>query len=77
MNAWDKLAQRNPALAEKLRQRGDRFALRFDAMLDKLPNKLAENLAMPDLSAPVRSDVDLDAEPDPFDKLKLPEVYRG
>lgn len=76
-NAWDRLSTRNPAMAERMRQRGDAFALRFDAMLDKLPDSWAEKLALPDMSRPIEADKDLSAEPDPFDKLKLPEVYRG
>ncbi len=77
VSMWDRLSQRNPAMAEKLRQRGDAFALKFDALLEKLPSSWAEKLALPDMSNPVKPDVDLAAEPDPFDKLKLPEVYRG
>lgn len=76
-NAWDKLSTRNPDLAERLRQRGDAFALRFDAMLDKLPDSWAEKLALPDMSRPIQAEKDLSNEPDPFEKLKLPEVYRG
>lgn len=76
-NAWDRLSTRNPDLAERLRQRGDAFALRFDAMLDKLPDSWAEKLALPDMSRPLEVEKDLSKAPDPFEKLKLPEVYRG
>ncbi|MFK7938534.1 MAG: hypothetical protein AB8B82_04085 [Roseovarius sp.] len=76
-NGWDRLSARNPAMAERMRQRGDAFALRFDAMLDRLPDSWAEKLALPDMSKPVHADKDLDNAPDPFEKLKLPEVYRG
>jgi len=76
-SAWDKLCTRKPELAEKLRRKADRFALRFDAFLDKLPDSWAEKLALPDLSRVVETDEDLDERPDPFDRLKLPEVYRG
>ena len=76
-NAWDRLSTRNPDLAERLRQRGDAFALRFDAMLDKLPDSWAEKLALPDMSRPLEAEKDLSKAPDPFEKLKLPEVYRG
>jgi len=76
-SAWDRLCTRKPELAEKLRRKADRFALRFDAFLDKLPDSWAEKLALPDLSRVVETDEDLDERPDPFDRLKLPEVYRG
>lgn len=76
-NGWERLSRRRPQLAERLRGRADVFALKFDALLDKLPEKWAEKLALPDLSSPVAQDADLDAQPDPFERLKLPEVYRG
>jgi len=76
--SWEKLSRRKPALAERLRQRADTFALKFDALLERLPDKWAEKLALPDLSQAGTSQNDLDERPDPFDKLKdTPEVYRG
>lgn len=76
-SAWDKLATRKPGLADRLRQRADAFALRFDALLEKLPDAWAERLALPDLSAPVDDPDSLDNRPDPFERLKPSEVYRG
>ncbi len=76
-NGWDRFVHRHPKRAEKLRQRADRFALRFDALLDRLPNSWAEKLALPDLSHPGMRDENPHERPDPFDRLIQPEVYRG
>ena len=76
-SAWERLNRRKPELADRLRQRADAFALRFDALLDKLPDSWAEKLALPDMSNPVANGETLEERPDPFDRLKLPEVYRG
>ncbi|WP_371225955.1 hypothetical protein [Roseovarius sp. 2305UL8-3] len=76
-NGWDRFVKRYPKRAERLRQRADRFALKFDAMLDRLPDSWAEKLALPDLSQPSKPDESLDERPDPFDRLRQPEVYRG
>jgi len=75
---WAKLKERRPELAERLRQRADTFALKFDALLDRLPERWADKLALPDLSQPGPGQTTLDDLPDPFDKLRAsPEVYRG
>lgn len=76
-SGWQKLATRKPETAKALRHRADMFALRFDALLSKLPDSWAEKLALPDLSQSSEDDEKLDELPDPFDRLKLPEVYRG
>lgn len=77
-SGWDRLARRRPDLAERLRQRADRFAMRFDALLKHLPDSWAEALALPDLSGgDLRRGAD-DKRPDPFDRLRPPaDVYRG
>lgn len=62
---WLRLQKRNPKLAERLRQRADRFAERFDRVLDWLPERWAEKLSLPDFS----KTSDLDSRPDPFDRL--------
>jgi len=75
---WQRLARRRPALAERLRQRADRFALRFDAMLAYLPERWAEAMALPDLSRATLSRDATEERPDPFDRLRpSPDVYRG
>lgn len=75
---WDRLARRRPQLAERLRQRADRFALRFDALLNRLPDRWAEALALPDLSRAAHPNGTRDDRPDPFDKLRpTADVYRG
>lgn len=76
-SAWYRLGEANPDLIEKLRTRADAFALRFDAFLDRLPESWAEKLALPDMSAQRAEQDALDDRPDPFDRLKTPEVYRG
>ena len=64
--AWQRLHSRKPELAERVRQRADRFAERFDRVLDWLPDAWAERLALPDFSGADPSD---DDRPDPFDRL--------
>jgi hypothetical protein len=75
---WNRLERRRPQTADRLRNGADRFALKFDALLDRLPDHWAEKLALPDLSRRTEADADLDDTTDPFDRLKpLPDVYRG
>lgn len=76
-SAWYRFVNANPERAEKLRARADAFALRFDAFLDRLPESWAEKLALPDLSAQRAEQEALNERPDPFERLKTPEVYRG
>lgn len=64
--AWQRLHARRPELAERVRQRADRFAEKFDRVLDRLPDAWAERLALPDFSNPSEADED---KPDPFDRL--------
>ncbi|MEL6467949.1 MAG: hypothetical protein AAFQ58_23550 [Pseudomonadota bacterium] len=45
----DRIAARNPARATRLRQRLDRFAYRWDAVLDLFPEGMVDALYMPDL----------------------------
>ena len=76
--AWGWLVRNRPKRAEKLRGMADRFALRFDAFLDRLPDRWAEKLALPDFSQSAQAQSKLEDRPDPFDRLqKTPEVYRG
>lgn len=75
---WTWLQRTRPETAEKLRDSADRFALKFDALLERLPDRWAERLALPDFSQPSDAQVKMDEATDPFDRLKpLPEVYRG
>lgn len=64
--AWQRLHARKPELAERIRQRADLFAERFDRVLDRLPEAWADRLALPDFSASATTDTD---KPDPFDRL--------
>lgn len=76
-SAWYRLVQANPERADKLRAWADAFALRFDAFLDRLPESWAEKLALPDFSERRAEQEALNDRPDPFERLKTPEVYRG
>jgi len=64
---WSRFAARWPARAARALKRGDAFALWWDGVLDRLPEKWAARLALPDLSGDAPGLPD-DA-PDPFDKL--------
>ncbi len=64
--AWQRLHARKPELAERIRQRADRFAEKFDRVLDWLPDSWAERLALPDFSGAQEGE---DDRPDPFDRL--------
>lgn len=64
--AWQRLHARKPELADRVRQRADRFAEKFDRMLDWLPDSWADRLALPDFSAQAEAEED---RPDPFDRL--------
>ncbi|MEQ9258219.1 MAG: hypothetical protein RIG84_03880 [Roseovarius sp.] len=50
---WQRFARRRPARAERLRALADAAALRYDALLDHLPESWAETLSLPDFSQPV------------------------
>ena len=76
-DVWSWISRKSPRTANRLRQGADAFALKFDALLDRLPDRWAEKLSLPDLSQPATQPDTLDDLPDPFEKLKLPEVYRG
>jgi hypothetical protein len=64
--AWQRLHARKPELADRVRQRADRFAEKFDRVLDWLPASWADRLALPDFSAQAEAEENL---PDPFDRL--------
>ncbi len=49
---WRALLESRPDTAEALRRAADAFALRYDMVLDYLPPRWAEALALPDLSQP-------------------------
>lgn len=68
-NGWQRLRARRPELAETIRQKADRMALRVDKLLDRLPTKWTENLYLPDFSQPVEKPDEFEARPDPFDRL--------
>ncbi len=64
---WQRFAARWPGRAEALRRRADAMALKWDAVLDRLPEAWADRLALPDLSG--RGQGLPDDAPDPFDRL--------
>lgn len=70
------LNQRNPARAERVRDRADRLAMRLDALLDRLPEGWTEGLYMPDFSRASLTGEALDDRPDPFDRIAA-EAQRG
>lgn len=76
-SVWAFLERKSPERANRLRQRADAIALRLDSLLDKLPDSWAEKLALPDFANSSTSASAFDDRPDPFDRLKTPEVYRG
>jgi len=74
---WNRLVKTKPHWAEKLRGIASRSALKYNAFRSKLPEKWAARLALPDLSHAAQTQEKLDDLPDPFDRLKMPDVYRG
>ena len=64
---WSGYERRWPARAARARRRADGFALWWDRVLDRLPERWAARLAMPDLSGDAPGLPD-DA-PDPFERL--------
>lgn len=50
---WQRFARKHPNLAECLRRAADRAAEKLDVVLDCLPARWADSLALPDLSNPV------------------------
>jgi hypothetical protein len=61
---------RHPDRAERMRARIDGFAMRMDALLDRLPEGWTTGLYMPDFSREaLMPDAQADA-PDPFDRLR-------
>ena len=73
---WMRFAERRPAMAEGFRRRADGMALRWDAILDRLPEKWAGRLALPDFSDAGADQMKLDDAPDPFDRLAA-ERHQG
>jgi len=63
---YDQLRDTNPERADALRRAGDRFAERFDRVLDHLPASWADRLALPDMTALERVQ---EERPDPFERL--------
>lgn len=51
LRGYRRLHARNPARAERLRSRADRFALRWDAVLDRFPDGTVDALYLPDLNS--------------------------
>ena len=62
-------AERRPERAEKLRRRADALAMKFDAILDRLPGRWAEVLSLPDFSRSALDPDNDDERPDPFSKI--------
>lgn len=67
---WERLRRRSPGLADRIRKRADRTAVRVDAVLDKLPGEWKEGLYMPDFSEEAVGRSVLDERPDPFDRIE-------
>jgi hypothetical protein len=65
--SWRKFEARRPKRAETLRAKADALALKWDMLLDHLPESWAERLALPDLSA--SNGTTLRDAPDPFERL--------
>ncbi len=73
---WNLIDRRRPTLALSLQQRGNALALKFDALVDRLPEPWADALARPDLAQTIRG-IPTDTGPDPFDRLTPPAEQRG
>lgn len=61
---------RRPERAEQMRVRVDRFAMRVDAILDRLPEGWTTGLYMPDFSQEALLPLEQPQAPDPFDRLR-------
>ncbi len=61
---------RRPKRAERMRARIDRFAMRMDAILDRLPEGWTTGLYMPDFSRDALLPLDEAQALDPFDRLR-------
>ena len=66
---WARFARRCPGRAARLRKRADALALRWDKILDWMPDRWADRLALPDFGHPPEAQINLDDAPDPFDRL--------
>lgn len=51
LRGYRRMQSRNPVRAERLRARADRFALRWDAFLDRFPEGSVDALYLPDLNS--------------------------
>jgi hypothetical protein len=67
VDSWRKFEARSPKRAEALRAKADALALKWDIVLDRLPESWAERLAFPDVSGP--GGMTLQDAPDPFERL--------
>jgi hypothetical protein len=65
--SWRKFQLRRPKRAEALRAKADALALKWDMLLDHLPESWADRLALPDLSG--SNGTSLKDAPDPFERL--------
>lgn len=66
--AWGRLAERRPALAERIKRRATALAGRYGRFLAWLPRGWAERLALPEIADPTAGPKP-DDRPDPFDRL--------
>lgn len=57
----DRLDARNPKKAKRVRARLDRFAVKWDSVLDRMPDGLVDGLYLPDFSGRPRQDTADDA----------------
>jgi hypothetical protein len=52
---WHRFARRRPITAERLRRMADGAAMRWEVLLDLLPESWAEQLSFPDMSQPIEA----------------------
>jgi len=66
---WARFARRRPKRAARLRQKADALALRWDKVLDWLPERWADRLALPDFAQTQEPQINLDEALDPYERL--------
>ena len=64
-----RVQKRSPARAERLLDRADAMALRFDVVLDRLPERWSEGMYLPDLSHLRQAVSEQNDRADPFDRI--------
>lgn len=66
---WARFVRRRPKRAARLRQKADALALSWDKVLDWLPERWADRLALPDFAQTQEPQINLDEAPDPYERL--------